>query len=183
MGVNRLRNGRIITSLQGYPRIVLRALNPARAKIFAREDTLLCKNMGISHVQGNRLASRGGFDTNLSHLDHYRGRDPVRAFGSTKMEHQVMTQVAGTNVSDRRRSEMIRYLNAYTHMPAATTVEMLHGIRRFNGDSERLLRDRARVDPLHQIENRAQIATQESSARYTPSRTSSLGHSRYFTTG
>ena len=40
--------------------------------------------------QGNRLASRGGFDTNLAHLDHYRGRDPVRAFGSTKMEHQVL---------------------------------------------------------------------------------------------
>jgi len=161
----------------------LRALNPARAQIFAREDTLLCKNMGISHVQGNRLASRGGFDTNLSHLDHYRGRDPLRAFGSTKMEHQVLTQVSGTPVSDRRRSEMLRYLNAYTHMPAATTVELLHSVRRFNGNPERLLRDRARVDPLHQIENRASVATQSSSARYTPSRTGSLGHSRYFTSG
>merc|ERR1712028_283791 len=96
----------------------LRSLNPARAQIFAREDTLLCKNMGISHVQGNRLASRG--------------RYPVRAFGSTKMEHQVLTQVSGTPVSDRRRSEMLRYLNAYTHMPAATTAEMLHSVRRFN---------------------------------------------------
>merc|ERR1712195_235409 len=143
----------------------LRSLNPARAQIFAREDTLLCKNMGISHVQGNRLASRGGFDTNLAHLDHYRGRDPVRAFGSTKMEHQVLTQVSGTPVSDRRRFEMLR------------------SVRRFNGDSEMLLRDRARVDPHLQIENRAAVATQGSSARYTPSRTGSLGHTRYFTSG
>merc|ERR1711881_528621 len=99
----------------------LRELNPSRAAAFARDDSLLTKNMSIAHNQGNALASRGGFDTGLAHLDHYRGRDPLRAFGSTRVEHDVMVNVAGTPVSDRRRGEIIRHLNNFSHMPAATT--------------------------------------------------------------
>merc|ERR1711934_1325669 len=176
-------------SMAGEPRSVsslyseLRELNPSRAAAFAREDSLLTKNMSIAHTQGNRLAARGGFDTGLSHLDHYRGRDPLRAFGSTRLEHEVMLNVAGTPVNDRRRAEMLRYVNNYSHMPAATTVEMLHDLRGFHGDSERLLRTRASLDPVLQPENKAAVLTQTDSARYTPSRAPVPGHHRYFVTG
>lgn len=160
-------------------------------------------------AQGNRLASRGGFDTGLAHLDHYRGRDPVRAFGSSKLEHDVMVRrwrshrltgrrlrwpAPRSRTAAARRCSVIstrtrtcrRWATRWAGQLSgrqATTVEMLHSLRKVHADTDRLLRDRARVDTLHQPENRAAVSTQVESARYTPSRTPIPGHHRYFTTG
>eukprot|EP00658_Telonema_sp_P-2_P031638 TRINITY_DN2362_c0_g1_i2.p1 TRINITY_DN2362_c0_g1~~TRINITY_DN2362_c0_g1_i2.p1 ORF type:complete len:176 (-),score=38.75 TRINITY_DN2362_c0_g1_i2:130-657(-) len=146
----------------------LKELNPGRAAAFARDDSSLAHKLNISKTQGGKVASRAGFDTGLAHLDHYRGRDPLRAFGSTRLEHDIMVNIAGTPVSDRRRAEMVRYIHMNSHLPAATTVELLHDVRRYNSDLNRRVRERTAMDPLLQPENRAACITQGNSARYSP---------------
>ena len=72
----------------------LKELNPERYKAYQREQNLLDKSMGLagsnSRGGGMRQSTRRGFDVGLASLDNYRGRDPVRAFGSTKAEHELM---------------------------------------------------------------------------------------------
>merc|ERR1712070_1313607 len=110
---------------------------------------------------GHRLSTRRGFDVGLASLDNYRGRDPVRAFGSTKSEHELMLQVTGTPVSARRQSEMLRDLP----IRASTSVELLHGMHHFNADTDHLLRQRASADPLLQPEFRERSSLPHN---YTP---------------
>merc|ERR1711918_178361 len=126
----------------------LAALNPERAAAYKRDAKLLNKSLSMasSTAPGGsmRMSTRRGFDVGLANLDNYRGRDPVRAFGSTRAEHELMLQATATPVSDRRRAELIRELP----IRASTTVELLHGLHHYNADSEHLLRHRASQDPL-----------------------------------
>ena len=77
----------------------LRELNPERADAYEREQALRNKSrdMACSKNLGgsSRLATRRGFDVGLASLDNYRGRDPIRAFGSTQAEHTMMVCVVG----------------------------------------------------------------------------------------
>jgi len=77
----------------------LKELNPARYEAFQREQGLLKKAMNMAGSMdksgGQRLATRRGFDVGLATLDNYRGRDPNRAFGSTKTEHELMVRRRG----------------------------------------------------------------------------------------
>merc|ERR1711998_724566 len=117
----------------------LKELNPQRAAAYEREQSLLNKSMGLAGSHdlggGQRLSTRRGFDVGLASLDNYRGRDPVRAFGSTKAEHELMLQVTGTPVNDRRKTEILRDLP----IRAATSVELLHSLHHYNADTDHLL--------------------------------------------
>lgn len=128
----------------------LKELNPARYEAFQREQGLLNKALNMAGNMdrggGQRLATRRGFDVGLATLDNYRGRDPNRAFGSTKAEHELMLSVTSTPVSERRRAEILRDLP----IRSTTSVELLHSLHAFNADTDHLLRHRASVDPLLQ---------------------------------
>merc|ERR1712216_180226 len=143
----------------------LQELNPQRAAAYHREQSLLNKSMSLAGDKalggGMRQSTRRGFDTGLASLDNYRGRDPVRSFGSTKAEHEMLMSVTGTPVSDRRRSEIIRDLP----IRAASSVELLHGLHHYNADTDHVLRHRARADPLLQPEYRERASLPVS---YTP---------------
>merc|ERR1711918_333759 len=132
----------------------LAALNPERAAAYKRDAKLLNKSLSMasSTAPGGsmRMSTRRGFDVGLANLDNYRGRDPVRAFGSTRAEHELMLQVTGTPVSERRQAEILRDLP----IRSSTSVELLHGLHHFSADTDHLLRQRAAADPILQPEFR-----------------------------
>jgi len=85
---------RILRSEIALRKQQLMELNPDRYAAWAREEALLSKSLNTasdtSRGGGQRQATRRGFDVGLSSLDNYRGRDPIRAFGSTKTEHELI---------------------------------------------------------------------------------------------